>query len=167
VKITMLVDNQAGHGLVAEHGLSLWIETEGKRILFDTGQGSALETNARALGVDLGTTDILVLSHGHYDHTGAITQVLQLAPKVDVYCHPGVVQARYSIRNERPQPIQMPDVSVAAIEELPAQQLHWTRHPVSLSERIGITGRIPRQTSYEDTGGPFFLDPEGTRSDRR
>jgi hypothetical protein len=74
--ITILVDNQAGDGLMAEHGLSLWIETEGRRILFDAGHGPALESNARALGVDLGTSDTLVVSHGHYDHTGGIPQVL-------------------------------------------------------------------------------------------
>ncbi len=50
VKITILVDNQAGDKLIAEHGLSLWIETGGKNILFDTGQGNAQETNAQVLG---------------------------------------------------------------------------------------------------------------------
>jgi 7,8-dihydropterin-6-yl-methyl-4-(beta-D-ribofuranosyl)aminobenzene 5'-phosphate synthase len=58
-KVTILVDNQAGEGLVAEHGLSLWIENEDKCILFDTGQGSAFENNARVLGIDLGKTAVL------------------------------------------------------------------------------------------------------------
>ncbi|MBE0602970.1 MAG: MBL fold metallo-hydrolase, partial [Deltaproteobacteria bacterium] len=49
VKVTILVDNRAGDGLLSEHGLSFWIEADGKRILFDTGQG-ALEFNARILG---------------------------------------------------------------------------------------------------------------------
>jgi 7,8-dihydropterin-6-yl-methyl-4-(beta-D-ribofuranosyl)aminobenzene 5'-phosphate synthase len=61
MKITILVDNQAGDGLVAEHGLSMWIETEANRILFDTGQGNALAVNTRVIGVKLATTDILVL----------------------------------------------------------------------------------------------------------
>lgn len=75
VKITILVDDQAGDGLIAEHGLSFWIETEGKRVLFDTGQGYALLANARALDTRLSETDILVLSHGHYDHTGGIARL--------------------------------------------------------------------------------------------
>ena len=165
VRITILVDNQAGDGLTAEHGLSLWIETEGKRILFDTGQGIALESNARALGVDLGETDILVLSHGHYDHTGGIPQVLQHARKTNVYCHPGVVQPRYSIRNGTPKPIHIPQEPMSAIEKLPAQCLHWVAQALLLSKRIGITGPIPRETIFEDTGGPFYLDPEGRRAD--
>jgi len=164
-QVTILVDNQAGERLVAEHGLSLWIETEDKRILFDTGQGGALENNARVLGADLGQTDILVLSHGHYDHTGGIAQVAKVAGQVEVYCHPGAVLPRYSIRDGTPKPIQMPRESMRALDNMPAQRLHWVTQPVLLSERIGITGPIPRETSYEDTGGPFYLDPEGKRPD--
>ncbi|MDQ7838897.1 MAG: MBL fold metallo-hydrolase [Thermodesulfobacteriota bacterium] len=164
-RITILVDNQAAPGLMSEHGLSLWIEAEDKSILFDTGQGSALAANASVLGVDLSEIDILVLSHGHYDHTGGIPQVLKVNEKIEAYCHPGVVQPRYAIRDGTPKPIQMPRESIVAINKLPAQRLHWVSQPLLLSERIGITGPIPRQTSYEDTGGPFFLDPEGRRVD--
>jgi metal-dependent hydrolase (beta-lactamase superfamily II) len=78
--LTVLVDNQAGFGCVAEHGFALWIEHGDQHILLDTGQGTALEGNARTLGVDLGLTDALVLSHGHYDHTGAVPLVLGAAP---------------------------------------------------------------------------------------
>jgi len=164
-RITILVNNQAGEGLVAEHGLSLWIETEGKRILFDTGQGSALENNARALDIDLGTTDILVLSHGHYDHTGGIPHVLQQTRYTDVYCHSGVILSRYSLSNGVPRPIQMPRESKAAMDALPFDRLHWVQQPVLLTDKIGITGPIPRKTDFEDTGGPFYLDPQGKRTD--
>jgi 7,8-dihydropterin-6-yl-methyl-4-(beta-D-ribofuranosyl)aminobenzene 5'-phosphate synthase len=143
----------------------LWIETEDKRILFDTGQGSAFENNARVLGTDLGQTDILVLSHGHYDHTGGIAQVVNVAGQVEVYCHPGAVLPRYSIRNGMPKPIQMPREPMRALDNMPAQRLHWVTQSVLPLERIGITGPIPRETSYEDTGGPFYLDPEGKHPD--
>ncbi len=165
VKITILVDNQARDGLVAEHGLSLWIETEGRHILFDTGQGNALENNARALGVDLGTTDILILSHGHYDHAGGIAQVLPQARKANVYCNAGVVCPRYSISGGKSKSVQMPREAMAAIDELSSRRLRWVQKPTALSENMGITGPIPRETSYEDCGGSFYLDPEGRRAD--
>jgi 7,8-dihydropterin-6-yl-methyl-4-(beta-D-ribofuranosyl)aminobenzene 5'-phosphate synthase len=165
VRITILVDNHAGDGFSAEHGLSLWIEAGGLRILFDTGQGMALESNARSLGVDLDETEILVLSHGHYDHTGGIAQVFQRARKANVYCHPGVVQPRYTIRDGTPKSIQMPQESMSAIEKLSAQRLRWINQALLLSERIGVTGPIPRETSFENTGGLFYLDPEGRRAD--
>jgi 7,8-dihydropterin-6-yl-methyl-4-(beta-D-ribofuranosyl)aminobenzene 5'-phosphate synthase len=165
MKITILVDDRALKGLEAEHGLSFWIEADGKHILFDAGQGSAFESNARILGVDFRKTDILVLSHGHYDHTGGIPRILQEAPNVHVYCHPEIGRARYTIRNAIPKPIQMPLESQAALDLLPRGHLHWVRHRLALSDKINLTGPIPRETSFEDTGGPFFLDPRGTRAD--
>jgi 7,8-dihydropterin-6-yl-methyl-4-(beta-D-ribofuranosyl)aminobenzene 5'-phosphate synthase len=165
IDITILVDNQAGPGLTTEHGFSLWIEADGRHILFDTGQGPALPLNARTLGVDLRKTDVLVLSHGHYDHTGGIPHVLHVAPNAHVYCHPGVVQPRYSLRNGSPKPAHMPSESMAALDRLPEKNLHWTSETIMLSEKIGLTGPIPRQTTFEDTGGAFFLDPEARHVD--
>jgi len=164
-KITILIDNQAEAGLASEHGFSLCIQTADRYVLFDTGQGNLFANNARALGVDLGKTDTLVLSHGHFDHTGGIPQLLHQAEKTHVYCHPSVVHPRYSIRNGTRVAIQMPVASMAAMDKLSFEQLHWLQQPCSLSETIGLTGPIPRRTSYEDTGGPFYLDPQGKRPD--
>ncbi|MDD2321111.1 MAG: MBL fold metallo-hydrolase, partial [Geobacteraceae bacterium] len=88
VKITILVDNHAGDGLSAEHGLSLWIEKDSHRILFDTGQGGALAPNAEKLGIDLSMTDSLVSTHAHYAHTGGVSRLIPIAPEIQVYCPP-------------------------------------------------------------------------------
>uniref|UniRef100_UPI00356899E1 MBL fold metallo-hydrolase n=1 Tax=Pontiella sp. TaxID=2837462 RepID=UPI00356899E1 len=80
VHLKIIVDNQAAEALVAEHGLSMWIEAGGTNILFDAGQGDALEQNAARLGIDLSHADLFVLSHGHYDHTGAVDFVMQESP---------------------------------------------------------------------------------------
>ena len=161
--ITILVDNQAGAGLVAEHGFSLWIETEDRRILFDTGQGSALEKNAEVLGIDLAETDMLVLIHGHYDHTGGVSLGLRQAEKAALYCHPGAVHPRYNVRNGMARSLQMPSHAMRAIDKLPWEQVHWVQHPLWLTDTIGMTGPISRETAFEDTGGPFFLDAGGLR----
>jgi 7,8-dihydropterin-6-yl-methyl-4-(beta-D-ribofuranosyl)aminobenzene 5'-phosphate synthase len=172
-KITILVDNNAlqivANGAPAkfacEHGLALWIESEGRRILFDTGQGPSLGVNALALGADLAKTDVLVLSHGHYDHTGGATQVLREATQVHVYCHPGIFQSRYAVREGKAEPIGLPEDSAEALTKLPPQRLHRLQEPTRLTERLGVTGSIPRSTGYEDTGGPFYLDTAGRRPD--
>ena len=163
--ITILVDNHAGDGLMAEHGFSLWIEIGNERILFDTGQKAALAHNAQRLGIDLEQTDHLVLSHGHYDHTGGIDHVLKRPAHPHVYCHPGAVQPRYSIRNGTPRQIQMPRAGIAAIDHLSNDRLHWVSRPLEVSEHIALSGPIPRTTAYEDSGGPFYLDPDGRRVD--
>jgi len=165
LKITIMVDNQAGDGLAAEHGLSLWIDAGATRIVFDTGQGAALAGNAGKLGIGLEQADILVLSHGHYDHTGGIPLVLQSARKTQLYCHAGVVQPRYAMRNGTAKTIRMPRDSMAAIDKLPEENLHWTSRARLVARGIGLTGPIPRETDYEDPGGPFFLDRQGRRAD--
>jgi len=166
VKITILVDDQAAAGLNAEHGFSLWIETARGRILFDTGAGGTLVSNAAALGADLGLAGAIVLSHGHYDHTGGLAQALGRAPQAHVYCHPAIARPRWSLRGGAPKQAQMTADSLAALRDLPAHQLHWTEKPAAPpGPAAGITGFIPRETDFEDTGGPFFLDAEGRRAD--
>jgi 7,8-dihydropterin-6-yl-methyl-4-(beta-D-ribofuranosyl)aminobenzene 5'-phosphate synthase len=164
-QITILIDNEAREGLASEHGFSLWLEADNRHILFDTGQGGTIARNAEALGIDLGLADSIVLSHGHYDHSGGLSEILQHARKADLYCHPGSVSPRYSVRNGTSRTIRMPSTSMVALDRLPQNQLHWIQHRHFLTERIGLTGPIPRKSDFEDTGGPFFLDRKGQRAD--
>jgi 7,8-dihydropterin-6-yl-methyl-4-(beta-D-ribofuranosyl)aminobenzene 5'-phosphate synthase len=164
-KITVLIDNQASAGLIAEHGFSLWIETAGKRILFDTGQGRAFEKNAGALGIDLSTTDMLVLSHGHYDHTGGVSWGLHQAGRATLYCHPGVVHPRYNVQKGESKSLQMPHITMAAIDKLSWERVRWVRSSLMLTDTVGLTGPIQCETLFEDIGGRFFLDPDGLRPD--
>ena len=97
VTITILVDNLAREGLAVEHGFAVLVEAGGRKILFDTGQtGAVLGANADALGADLSGVEAMVLSHGHYDHTGGMPLALARAPGAAVWCHPGVFAPRWS-----------------------------------------------------------------------
>ena len=166
IKLTILVDNSADDNLSVEHGFSLWIETASQRILFDTGQGTALSDNAGALECDLSQADMLVLSHGHYDHTGGVPHVLNVNPEIPVYCHAGAFLPRYSIRTEAGvKLVSMPQQSRASLIGLPTGQILWVSAPKLIEPDIGISGPIPRLHVFEDTGGPFFLDQDGQRPD--
>jgi 7,8-dihydropterin-6-yl-methyl-4-(beta-D-ribofuranosyl)aminobenzene 5'-phosphate synthase len=167
IAIRILVDNSAVGGLRREHGFSAWIETSGHRLLFDTGQSETLIHNAAALGCDLSRTEALVLSHGHYDHTGGLAHALSRCPSAKVYCHARVVQTRYSIRESAaPKEISMPPESKAAILNLPAERIAWCSHPERMYPAVGLSGPIPALHPLEKAGAPFFLDIEGIQVDR-
>lgn len=80
LKITTLIENMpddAGQ-LLYEHGFSLYIEFQGKKILFDTGQSGEFLKNAEKLGKEIKGVDYFLVSHGHYDHSGGVLQTAEL-----------------------------------------------------------------------------------------
>ncbi|MBE5890758.1 MAG: MBL fold metallo-hydrolase [Lachnospiraceae bacterium] len=85
MKITALVENTTQKDFPVEHGLSLFIETDWHRILFDTGQSTLFAENAKRMGIDLSTVDLCVLSHGHYDHGGGLKEFTLLNDKAPIY----------------------------------------------------------------------------------
>ncbi len=97
MRIVTLVENTTRHPeLAAEHGLSLYIETEKHKILFDAGQSAAFADNAEKLGIDLTQADLAVLSHGHYDHGGGLSCFLQINDRSPVYMNPHAFEGHYN-----------------------------------------------------------------------
>lgn len=78
-------DTQGQAAVFAEHGLSLYIETAGHKLLMDTGASEKTADNAARLGIDLSGVDTVILSHGHYDHTGGLLWIAELAPDAELY----------------------------------------------------------------------------------
>lgn len=96
MKITSLVENTtADPRLGKEHGLSLYIEAAGRKLLFDMGQSDLFAQNAQALGIDLAGVELAVLSHGHYDHGGGLARFLQLNKTAPVYLSQYAFQPHY------------------------------------------------------------------------
>ena len=83
--VTLMENTSCREDICFEHGLSLFLETGGRRILFDAGQSAAFAENASVLGVDLTAVDFAVLSHGHYDHSSGLGRFLEINGSAPVY----------------------------------------------------------------------------------
>ena len=97
MKITSLVENTSKcENIESEHGLSLYIEANGWKILFDMGQTDLFSKNAKKLDIDLAEVDIAILSHGHYDHGGGLAKFMEINRKAPIYMHEKAFGAHYN-----------------------------------------------------------------------
>ncbi len=84
--IKVLVENNSiSEDLGSEHGLSLYIEANGRKILFDTGASELYLENAKKMDVNIADAELLVLSHGHFDHGGGLKAFLRENSKAELY----------------------------------------------------------------------------------
>lgn len=100
LRITTLVENSAGEhkALRTEHGISFYIEKDGHKILFDTGQSDALLHNAAQMGIDLCDLEFVVISHGHYDHSGGFRHIACLSNSFQLKIGQGFFREKYAFR---------------------------------------------------------------------
>lgn len=97
MKITSLLENTTEReDMRVEHGLSLYIETDNRRILFDMGQTELFCENALTLGIDLAEVDLAILSHGHYDHGGGLGRFLEINRHAPVYIRRDAFRPHYN-----------------------------------------------------------------------
>ncbi|MFA5629459.1 MAG: MBL fold metallo-hydrolase [Dehalococcoidales bacterium] len=150
IKISTLSENTALHGYIGEYGLSLFIQADGKQILFDTGLSFSAYHNAQIMGVDLTKIDYIVLSHGHLDHTGGLKEILsKINKKVEVIAHPAVFSPRYTLRDGQTEEksIGMP-YSKEELENCGAI-FTLSEESVFITPNILTTGQIPMLSEYE------------------
>jgi 7,8-dihydropterin-6-yl-methyl-4-(beta-D-ribofuranosyl)aminobenzene 5'-phosphate synthase len=158
VRIMVVVeDTVRKQGLLGEHGLSFWIDTGAHCVLFDTGQGHVLAPNSSRLQIDLARADAIVLSHGHYDHTGGLRIAFHMANRAKLYLHPQAVIRRYAGSGDQGREIGWASLTKQELRQKEHRRV-WTTSPTQVVPGLFATGEIPRQTDYEDTGENFFLD---------
>lgn len=160
LKITTLIENNPHDTktLQYEHGLSMYIEVDGLRILFDTGQSGAFWNNADALGIDLDNLDYLMLSHGHYDHTGGVRKLLTQIKKPPVLLvGEGFFEPKYKIlENFQEKFIGNSYTEKDLLEgEVPYRILSERVYPVS--PKVIIFREFPSVTKYEKVPEKFVI----------
>lgn len=96
--VTLMEYNLCGDNLVAEHGLSLYIETEKHKLLVDTGKSDKTWENAKTKGIDISLVDTVILSHGHYDHSGGLMKFASINKTADIYMRENAGGEYYSYK---------------------------------------------------------------------
>lgn len=141
LKMTILVENTVyKQGLLAEHGLSIYLEFDKKKYLFDSGQGMALKHNAQELNIELNELDGLILSHGHYDHTGGVPYLLEKKVDLDIYAHPDFQIDRYSMRGKRLVPVSYSGPEIKDFNEI--------KNLSEIEKGMFLTGEIKNAKNY-------------------
>lgn len=164
MKITVLSDNLVSNlsGL-GEHGFSVFIETRGGNYLFDTGGGNTIISNSLVLGKDLRTLKKIFISHGHYDHTGGLPEVLKLCKNVKIYAHPDIFLDRYVfIKNKTKKKRRFIGIKYkkSYIESLGAKFI-FNKEFIEVGEGMFLTGEVPRNTSFEKPDPRLFVEVDG------
>jgi 7,8-dihydropterin-6-yl-methyl-4-(beta-D-ribofuranosyl)aminobenzene 5'-phosphate synthase len=157
-RITVLCENTVQRpGLLGEHGFSVFVETPDTTLLFDTGQGFGLVQNALRMQKDLRQVSQVVLSHGHFDHTGGLLSFIGVHGPCDIVAHPDVLSERFRWmpvgKEEKPVSIGIPWREAYLTSR--GARFRWEKSFTEIAPNVYITGEVPRKTEFE-TGDPKF-----------
>ena len=163
IKITSLVDNTVyGAGLRAEHGLSLLLEIEGEKILFDCGQSDLFIKNAEFLGIDLKTLDKIIISHGHYDHTGGLLPVLKyIGREVSVFCSSKIFEKKLAKAQTKDKEQSYRFIGIPALKaeyEENGAVFNFIGQPEEISRNIFLSAAVKKEFFITDKKNPFFRE---------
>ena len=161
LKISILCEDQAKMGymdkiFLAQHGFSALIETE-KIILFDTGSTDVFMYNAALLGIDLNAADLIVLSHGHWDHANGLKALHTRGMKKKILVHPGAFVDRRKATGEYNG---MPYNQEEMAERF---DLILSKSPYQITDNIYFLGEIPRRNEFEAQKTTFFYVDKGEK----
>ena len=164
IRITVLSENLVGKRVgIGEHGFSAYIETDQGNYLFDTGSGHSIVANSLTLNKDLKSIRKIFLSHGHFDHTGGLPEVLKLKENVDVHAHPHIFLDRIHVIKENEKEtkrfVGIP-YKKGYLESLGADFILNTDF-IQIEEGMFLTGEVPRKTSFEKPDPRLFSEIDG------
>lgn len=162
MKIRFLTENKTScEGILAEHGLSIYIESKGRKILFDSGASDVFAFNAERMGVDLSEVDLAVVSHGHYDHTGGFPLFCRVNDHAPIYIHKNAFRQSHGVSDGKIEE------EMCGIRWTPEQKkalesrMHLTDGPVFITEDIVITGTIPTAEGFEPSEKFYYKNLDG------
>lgn len=161
VEIQVLVDNNASLGrLLGEGGFSALVlvkydDSSKFSFLFDTGGGTpALDYNLKVMEKDLSSIEMIILSHGHWDHVGGTMKVIsKIGKKVPVLCHPDALLHKiFTAKNGKRYEIGIHEYYNESELETKTEVI-VTTEPYNVTDGVTTTGVVPRTNDFEELTG--------------
>jgi 7,8-dihydropterin-6-yl-methyl-4-(beta-D-ribofuranosyl)aminobenzene 5'-phosphate synthase len=155
--ITLSENSVAVPYVMAEWGLSILVESPEGSILLDAGASTSVVHNADILGIDLCKIERIVLSHGHFDHTGGLRTLLtKMKRQVEIIAHPDILAPKYKRSEGKPDRYIGLLYQLQELESLGAR-FNFSRESQRLTRNILSTGEIPLETDFEQIEPGFFV----------
>lgn len=164
MKITTLIENQAGEdeNLHTEHGLSVYVEVDGKHILFDTGQSGNFIDNAKELNIDLKKLDYVIISHGHYDHSGGFERLVkEINPNIKLYIGNGFFNKKYSLISEDNYEYIGNHFDESFLKEKKIPTEYINQDVINITENLSIFTNFNKKKEFENTNQDMYLKENG------
>lgn len=163
MRITFLSENKTDRPpYLGEHGLSIFIETFGQKILFDAGASNLFLQHAKAKKIDLSQVDNCVVSHGHYDHTGGFPDFIKVNNTAPIYLHPECFHEVYGeengVRDEEACSILWTNEERKLLEP----RLLLNKSPVFINDDLVISGEIPKEYGNESVEDFHIKNEDGS-----
>jgi len=157
-RITVICENSAGRlsGTLGENGFAALVECGDESILFDTGGGLTLLPNAQRMHLDLRRVRRVVLSHGHFDHTGGLLPLLQGCGPKEILAHPALFTPRFSVREGVTRSVGIPYGAdfLAGLGATFSFDCAWRE----ILPGVFLSGEVPRSTAFEEGDAALCCD---------
>lgn len=166
IKFTFLSENKTENPcFTAEHGLSIYITANNRKILFDAGSSDIFLKNAKNMKLDLSEIEEVVISHGHFDHTQGLPFFCKINKKARVFIHKNGFNKSVGVENGKidEEPCGILWTKEEKLEMEP--QLNYTDKQLEISEDIIISGTIPEIYGCNASEMFYNIDEEGTLSE--
>lgn len=160
LKITTLIENKLCNNsfLKAEHGLSMYIEVDGFKILFDTGQTGKFIENAEKMDVDLKNIDYVFMSHGHYDHTGGFKKFVEnFGSQFKLFIGENFFDGKYKTTNGKDIVFIGNSFDKSYLDKKEINVKYVSENVINISENIMVFTNFNKKEKYSNFNDTMFV----------